>query len=147
MLFLPKTGDKAYLLGVQVPQVCNSIQQCFLHLFVWQYTIPGPSLHQLKPLTHQNGMCIDSHWNHFISLRAAADPLAMLFESLSTQTGSICGFSDLVTLAFGSVLRSVNDTSAECASICFTAYLWCFRFHTFLGDVAGMYDIIERNSL
>ena len=53
-------------------------------------------------------MRIDSHWNRFISLRAAPDPLAMGFESLLTKTGSVCGFTDLVTLAFGSILLPFN---------------------------------------
>ena len=57
-------------------------------------------------------MRFDLHWNRFISLCATPDLLAMRFELLSTQTGSVCGFSDSVTLAFGSILRCVNDTSA-----------------------------------
>ena len=68
-------------------------------------------------------MRFDSHLNRFISLNATPDPLAMRFESLSTQSGSVCGFPDTVTLAFGSILQCVNNKIAECASIRFTAYL------------------------
>jgi len=93
-------------------------------------------------------MRFDAHSNRFISLRDTPDSLVMRFESLPTQTSSICGFSEAVSIHFGFILQCVNGIVLNALSIALSpnnnTCLFGYSKVVETRDLIIMYDVTTR---